>query len=864
MLRSVSWVLYTVAVAVCTCWESRPGCNLSSGSITGYQSRHGDLIIGGTFLVHVDNIYSLPSFTSKPTDLQCQMFGFDYYQSTQAFLFAVEQINSSPDLLPNITLGFQIFETCSAVRRAVQGTLWMLSGGEEITPNYHCHNGAPLAGIIGDSASTRTILMAQILSLYRYPQISYFATSPFLSNRDLFPSFFRTIPSDEFQSRGLAQLISYFGWSWVGLLATDNDYGQFGIQVVKQEIIKAGACVAFDEDIVTGLPNRNAPHLSKIIRESTAKVVIVIATDWDFINVAEELWRQNVTGKIWVASEAWASSDLLSKEQFQEVFQGTIGFAIHSGQMPGFSEYLNSLHPSKDLYYSFLKEFWEQKLSCNWFIQENVEERMDNTTVPSCTGREKLEGFETEADFRLALNVYTSVYAMAWALHDLQACKPGNGPFDHGACVNISSFHPWHLLHYIKNVNFETSDKRRMYFDVKGNSPAVYDIVNWWVSDTGTMEKVKVGSYNSNSTDGNILRIDTEAITWTNRDTQVPISKCSPSCSPGFQKVTLAGKPTCCYVCIPCPQGDISNQTDAVECHRCSWDTWPNLQQDTCIPKTIDYLSYTDQLGISLAAIAISSSIFPLCILGVFLHHQSTPIVQANNRSLSCSLLLSLSFCFLSSLTFIGYPQPENCLLRQVTFGLVFALCISCVLAKTITVVIAFKATKPGSRLRKWTGTKVSYYVIVPSVIIQMCICATWLSLCPPFPENDTKTQPGVITVICNECSPTAFWCMLGYLGLLATISFIVAFLARWLPDSFNEAKFITFSMLAFLTVWGSFIPAYLSARGKYTVAMEIFAILSSCWALVVCIFIPKCYIILFRPNMNSREHLRRRGRGQK
>ncbi|KAM4749223.1 extracellular calcium-sensing receptor-like [Rhinophrynus dorsalis] len=791
-------------------------------------------------------------------------FGFDYYQSMQALIFAVEQINSSPDLLPNITLGFQIFDSCSAVRRAVQGTLWMLSGGEEITPNYHCHNGAPLAGIIGDSASTRTILMAQILSLYRYPQISYFSTSPFLSNRDLFPSFFRTIPSDEFQSRGLAQLISYFGWSWVGLLATDNDYGQFGIQVVKQEIIKAGACVDFDEDIVTGLPNRNAPYLSKIIRESTAKVVIVIASDADFIIVAEELWRQNVMGKIWVASEAWASSDLLSKERFQAVLQGTIGFAIHSGQIPGFPEYLNSLHPSKDLHDSFLIEFWEQTFSCKWLIQENVTEQMDNTTVPSCTGRETLQSLATEANFRIALNVYTSVYAMAWALHDLQACKPGNGPFDHGACANISSFHPWHLLHYIKSVSFETTDKRRMYFDVKGNPPALYDIVNWRVSDTGAMEKVKVGSYDTRSTDGKILRIDKAAITWTNRNSQVPISKCSPSCSPGFQKVTLAGKPTCCYVCIPCPQGDISNQTDAVECHHCSWDTWPNLQQDRCIPKTTDYLSFKDQLGISLAAIAISSSIFPLGILGIFLHHKMTPVVRANNRSLSCLLLLFLCLCFLSPLTFIGYPQHQNCLLRQVAFGLVFALCISCVLAKTITVVIAFKATKPGSRLRKWTGTKVSYYVIVPCVVIQMCVCATWLYLCPPFPENDTQTQPGVIIVTCNECSPTAFWCMLGYLGFLAAISFIVAFLARQLPDSFNEAKFITFSMLAFLSVWVSFIPAYLSARGKYTVAMEIFAILSSSWTLVVCIFVPKCFIILFRPNMNSREHLMGRGRGQK
>ncbi|OCT90667.1 hypothetical protein XELAEV_18019284mg [Xenopus laevis] len=181
---------------------------------------------------------------------------------------------------------------------------------------------------------------------------------------------------------------------------------------------------------------------------------------------------------------------------------------------------------------------------------------------------------------------------------------------------------------------------------------------------------------------------------------------------------------------------------------------------------------------------------------------------------------------------------------------------VACVLAKTITVVIAFKATKPGSRLRKWTGVKVSYCLVLFCVSFQLLVCVIWLIFSHPFLELDIDTKPGVIIVNCNEGSSTAFWCMLGYLGLLATTSFIVVFLARRLPDSFNEAKFITFSMLAFLSVWVSFIPAYLSAQGMYTVAMEVFAILSSSWAVVGCIFVPKCYIILFKPNMNSREFI--------
>eukprot|EP00079_Xenopus_tropicalis_P034430 XP_017948201.1 PREDICTED: vomeronasal type-2 receptor 26-like [Xenopus tropicalis] len=399
-----------------------------------------------------------------------------------------------------------------------------------------------------------------------------------------------------------------------------------------------------------------------------------------------------------------------------------------------------------------------------------------------------------------------------------------------------------------------------MFFDEKGNPPAIYDIVNWRPRESTTLEKVVVGSYDLNVPDGKTLKVDSSRITWSNTFDQVPLSNCSPRCPLGFRKVIIPGKPLCCHECSSCPQGQISSQIDAVECHPCSWDTWPNLQQDRCLPRPTEFLSYGDPLGYSLAAISIFSSLIPLIILAVFIHQKKTPIVRANNYSLSCLLLLSLLLCFLCSLGFIGYPQPEKCLLRQVAFGMVFALCISCVLAKTITVVIAFNATKPGSRLRKWTGVKVSYCLIMFCVFIQLFVCIMWLILSPPFHELETDTKPGVIIVNCNEGSPTAFWCMLGYLGFLASISFIVAFLARRLPDSFNEAKLITFSMLAFLSVWVSFIPAYLSARGMYTVAMEVFAILSSSWAVVGCIFVPKCVIILFKPNLNTRDHIMFKG----
>uniref|UniRef100_A0A673KVT5 Extracellular calcium-sensing receptor-like n=1 Tax=Sinocyclocheilus rhinocerous TaxID=307959 RepID=A0A673KVT5_9TELE len=761
-------------------------------------------------------------FHRVSTSLPSACLNLREFKFAQTLIFAIEEINNSTQLLPDVSLGYKIYDSCGSIAQTIQSGMALMNGYDKT---------------LNDTSWLNMWLIHCFVVVVVFSQISHFATCACLSDRKRYPSFFRTIPSDYYQSRALAQLVKHFGWTWVGTVRSRSDYGNNGIAAFEEAAKEEGVCIEYSEAIFRTDPQEQFLKTLEVIKKGTARVVLAFIALGDFVPLVNLIAQHNITGLQWVGTESWITSRTLAETKEYSFLSGAVGFAIANAKLVGLQEFLVNVHPDKEPRNELLKEFWETAFQCSF----------RKSGSGGCTGSEKLAELKNEytdvSELRIANKVYTAVYAVAHTLH--------NTLKDFKFSSNTSK-KEWPSPK--KDVRFTVKTGEEIFFDTSGDPVARYDLVNWQSAKDGTLQFKHVGLYDSSlpSEQRQRLQVNQEHMLWAGNSEQLPVSVCSESCPPGTRKAVQKGRPVCCYDCIPCAEGEINSS----DCFPCDLEYWSNESKDRCVLKVVEFLSYTEIMGMVLCVFSFIGVLLTIIVSLLFYLHKETPIVRANNSELSFLLLFSLSLCFLCSLTFIGQPTEWSCMLRHTAFGITFVLCISCVLGKTIVVLMAFRATLPGSNVMKWFGPLQQRLSVVSLTLIQVIICVLWLTISPPFPYMNLSYFREKIILECNLGSAFGFWAVLGYTGLLSIFCFVLAFLARKLPDNFNEAKFITFSMLIFCAVWLTFIPAYVSSPGKFTVAVHIFAILASSIGLLFCIFAPKCYIILLKPEKNTKTQI--------
>ncbi|XP_015669706.1 vomeronasal type-2 receptor 26-like [Protobothrops mucrosquamatus] len=728
------------------------------------------------------------------------------YSHVLPFFFAIHDINQNPKLLPNITLGYNIYENFFNARLTYEVMMDLMSTGQENVPNYSCGRQNNLLAVLEGTDSEFFSSISTMLGIYKIPQINYAVISHIPEQKLHFPFFYRVSPKQEPPHLAIIKLLLHFRWTWIGLAAPDNESGEKFRRTFVPEAVRKGVCVAFSESLHLG--PRAAREKNNIEYFSDTKVKsIVCYLNFPVTLVLAMLIRDIEKKKILFVGKVWIATALsdLNLHPFLRNFQ-IYNFSVNDVYLDEYGI------PTAD--FNIMDWAVFPNKSAAGVIIGNVEKEVSSNI--------KISVDESTIIWPTSFKQATEFYETYRSFLEEKTQEPQGDRED------------------------EIQRKIDMIWMSSELSTNIYEIEvkpNIWVDHN----PIKLTRKESPHSYISLIFLSVQ---------KAPFSRCTESCLPGYTKLTREGEPVCCYDCSSCMEGTISVQEDVDQCTKCPDDHLSNEKRDQCVAKVITFLSYRENLGFILAVSALFLSLTTALVLGIFIKYRETPIVKANNRDLTYILLIFLLLSFLTSLLFIGQPKKVTCLLRQTAFSIVFSVAVSSLLAKTIMVVMAFLATKPGSKMRKWLGKSLANCIILSCSGVQVGICFIWLGIFPPFPDSDLYSQKGQILLQCNEGSVIMFYSALGYLGFLASICFLVAFLARKLPGGFNEAKWITFSMLLFCSVWVSFVPAYLSTKGKYMVAVQIFSILTSSLGLLGCIFVPKCYIIILRPDMNAKEHL--------
>ncbi|XP_077168242.1 taste receptor type 1 member 3 [Paroedura picta] len=799
--------------------------------ISSQFRKPGDYLLGGLFPLQVLTTNTMERML--PDVYTCERMYAAGLVWALGMRFAVEEINNSTTLLPGIKLGFDIYDDCVEPIVALQPSLLFLaetgSNSVGILCNYTNYRPRVLA-VIGPHSSEIGAVTAKLLSFFLIPQISYGATAEKLNSEEMYPSFFRTVPSDRIQLDAMVELLLSFKWNWIAAVGSDNEYGREGLGLLSSVVVRKGICIAYEglipADAARFEQEKALVPTIQSINKTNVNVVVLFSSDRPVRALFKECLRLGLGQKVWLATEAWVMSEVVTTIKHVESIGTVIGFIVKGGNVSRFGEYVGRL-----------LEMTQQRPFCEASRKEASEVGSDvlGPQCPQCD-RISLENISSVLEHRQTFAVYTAVYGVAHALHNALGCGSRR-------CAK-SGVKPWQLLEEIKTLNFSIGNES-FHFDRDRSINKGYEVIGWrWLD--GQIRYASLGVFNGT------LSINKSELQFHTENQKEPTSQCLTTCQPG-QIRRMKGFHLCCYDCIDCEEGTFCSKTDASACTPCPEHQWSPQRSTQCYDRSEKYLFWSEPvslvlLGLLLFALALT------CLVGaLFLKHLRTPVVQAAGGAMSLLALCSLAVMCASTCLYLGKPSSAACKLAQPLFALSLNVCFSTVLAKALQIVLAHDF--PSSR-RTFVHTLIReqpWSIVASCVLVESLFCFWFVYAVPSIVAHNYALLPAQVLIQCRIQSWPAFALIHGYNVALAFTSFLCTFMVQMPAKKYNVARGITFSMIAYFATVVFFIPTYASTRQEHQPTVQMGATLLSALGLLACLYLPKCYIIWFKPDWNTR-----------
>uniref|UniRef100_A0A3Q3AN55 G-protein coupled receptors family 3 profile domain-containing protein n=1 Tax=Kryptolebias marmoratus TaxID=37003 RepID=A0A3Q3AN55_KRYMA len=781
------------------------GCFLLTKTVLASEFElDGDYWLGGLFDIHH---VSEKLYHDRPETITCSSkpFILSSYRRFQLMRFSVEEINNSTSLLPNVTLGYKILDLCSDAQN-FPGIFSLIFANGSIRPwDESLRKLSKMIAVVGTYTSTATLSVAPLFMMDHIPMVSYGAASSVFSRKQKFPSFLRTVHPNKDVIEVVLKILQEFDWRWVAFLYIEDDYGRDGQDLFIKEIESTDICLAYTKGLD---PSTNYPQMFRQLKSLTVNVYIVFAPEWTAEALIKAAINQNVTNKVWIAGDAWSLHKQLPKEKGIRNIGTVIGIAEPVLPIPGFQDFISA----------FKGHSCNQNCNCSDVTADDI----------------------INADPSFSFPVYSSVYAIAHALHAVLQCGAGK-------CNNSTKVYPHMVLTELQKSKFPLLNQT-VQFDENGDPMfGSYSIVFW--NQSGEAEKV--GFYNYYPFFQ--FSINTSKIKWHKDEEIVPVSLCSQECSNGSKKVQ-EGIHKCCFKCVPCPKGTYINSTgNQYKCTNCNDTQWSATGSTSCKQRLVEYIRFKHGGAIAVMVWTLVFVGLNVAISILFAINYNTPVVKSAGGPMCFLILACLSLCSLSVFFSFGKPTTASCTLRLLPILLFFTVCLACFLVRSFQIVSIFKIAMTFPNFFNWWKKYHGQWLVITVVFVtQVILIIIGYSISPPKVQN--KLHEDKILIAC-EFNIKAASGPLVLFSSLCFLSFCFSYVGKDLPKNYNEAKAITFCLLILILIWITFYMIHQLYQSEFIQVMLAVAVLSSLYTFLFWYFLPKCYIIIVQHNKNTQQY---------
>ena len=303
--------------------------------IRGFQDRRGDIILGGLFPVH--------SFVPG-SDGQCADGIWDKgIETLEAMLYAIDAINSDPDLLPNITLGYDIRDTCQSEKIGLDESADMVLANDSESCYYNSGNSLPaVMAVIGPLESHVSIPIASFFRILQMPQVSYASSSSKLDNRNNYRYFYRTYPPSNSLVQAVVDIIMHYKWDHISVIFSRNLFGESLIDHLRYLAKENNICLDSVQPFYTDFTQPDFRKVAKELMTSYAKVVVLFTIPDDTEPLMKELKNVYYTSKD-NKKFLWIVAGIQTAGIFKEITAGIWGLVPFSKEDLSFESYYSEL-----------------------------------------------------------------------------------------------------------------------------------------------------------------------------------------------------------------------------------------------------------------------------------------------------------------------------------------------------------------------------------------------------------------------------------------------------------------------------------------------------------------------------------------